>query len=201
MQICVDNVVAGGRLSGEASFERGRVLCQRCSTSGAMVGCVSFDSRRCSRGFVLLLQARWWAAFFVDEVLQWLREWWLVWWRCRWLGEKLSGREKWMRRWRWRKPTDDDDKWSATASKLVVAYGGAAFMQRELGKTMNNDRGSRIGDFNRLYGLDYSKNWGLKWLNGLNERGPKAKGLGADEIIKFGFLGRVIGFSSISTKA
>jgi len=74
-------------------------------------------------------------------------------------------------------------------------------MQRELGKTMNNDRGSRIGDFNRLYGLDYSKNWGLKWLNGLNERGPKAKGLGADEIIKFGFLGRVIGFSSISTKA
>ena len=56
MQICVDDVVAGGRLSGEASCERGRVLCQRCSTPGAVVGCVSFDSRRCSGGFVLLLQ-------------------------------------------------------------------------------------------------------------------------------------------------
>jgi len=56
MQICVDDVVAGGRLSGEASCERGRVLRQRCSTPGAVVGCVSFDSRRCSGGFVLLLQ-------------------------------------------------------------------------------------------------------------------------------------------------
>jgi len=74
-------------------------------------------------------------------------------------------------------------------------------MQRELGKTMNNDRGSRIWDFNRLYGLGYSKNRGLKWLNGLGERGPEAKRGGADEIIKLGFLGRVIGFSSISTEA
>ena len=56
MQICVDDVVAGGRLSGEASCERGRVLRQRCSTPAAVVGCVSFDSRRCSGGFVLLLQ-------------------------------------------------------------------------------------------------------------------------------------------------
>ncbi|QCD93229.1 hypothetical protein DEO72_LG5g1301 [Vigna unguiculata] len=56
MQICVDDVVAGGRLFGEASCERGRVLRQRCSTPGAVVGCVSFDSRRCSGGFVLLLQ-------------------------------------------------------------------------------------------------------------------------------------------------
>ncbi|QCD96452.1 hypothetical protein DEO72_LG6g1155 [Vigna unguiculata] len=56
MQICVDDVVAGGRLSGEASCECGRVLCQRCSTSGAMVSYVSFDSRRCSGGFVLLLR-------------------------------------------------------------------------------------------------------------------------------------------------
>jgi len=66
---------------------------------------------------------------------------------------------------------------------------------------MNNDRGSQIGDFNRLYGLDYSKNRGLKWLNGLSERGLEAKGGGADEIIKLGFLGRVIGFGSISTEA
>ncbi|QCD99325.1 hypothetical protein DEO72_LG7g606 [Vigna unguiculata] len=48
--ICGDDVVAGGRLSGEASCERGRVL------------------------------------------------------RQRWLGEKWSGREKWMRRWRRRNP-------------------------------------------------------------------------------------------------
>jgi len=80
-----------------------------------------------------------------------------------------------MRRWRRRKPTDDDDSWSTTASKLVVADGGATFMQRELGKKMNNDRGLRIGDFNRLHGLGYSKNQGLKWLNGLGERGPEAK--------------------------
>jgi len=38
---------------------------------------------------------------------------------------------------------------------------------RELGKKMNSDWGSRFGDFNRLYGLGYSKNRGLKWLNGL----------------------------------
>ena len=57
-----------------------------------------------------------------------------------------------------------------------MAEGGAAFVQRELGKKMNNDRGSRIGDFNRLYGLGYSKNRGLKWLNGLGERGLEAKG-------------------------
>ena len=141
------------------------------------------------------------AAFFVDEVLQWLREWWLVWWRCKWLREKWSGREKWIRRWRGRKSTDDSGSWSATVSELVVAEGGAAFVQRELGKKMNNDRGSRIGDFNRLYGLGYSKNWGLKWLNDLGERGPEAKGGGADEIIKLEFLGRVIGFGSISTEA
>ena len=60
-------------------------------------------------------------------------------------------------------------------------------MQRELGKKMNNDQGSRIGDFNRLYGL--------------GERGPEDKGGGADEIIKLGFLGRVIGFGFISTEA
>ena len=76
-----------------------------------------------------------------------------------------------------------------------------AFVRRELGKKINNDRGSRIGDFNRLYGLGYLKNRGLKWLNGFGERGPEAKVDGADEIIKLGFLGRVIGFSSISTEA
>jgi len=52
---------------------------------------------------------------------------------------------------------------------------------------MNSDRGSQFGDFNRI--------------NGLGRRGPKAKGGGADEIYKLGFLGRVIGFSSISTEA
>ncbi|QCD86106.1 hypothetical protein DEO72_LG3g627 [Vigna unguiculata] len=56
MQICVDDVVVRGRLFGEASCERGRVLRQRCSTPSAMVGCVSFDSRRCSGGFDLLLR-------------------------------------------------------------------------------------------------------------------------------------------------
>jgi len=106
-----------------------------------------------------------------------------------------------MRRWRQRKPTDGDDSWSATTLELVVAEGGAAFVQRELGKKMNNDRGSRIRDFNQLYGLGYLKNRGLKWLNGLGERGPEAKGGGADEIIKLGFMGRVIGFGSISTEA
>ena len=52
---------------------------------------------------------------------------------------------------------------------------------------MNSDRGSRFGDFNKL--------------NGLGRRGPEAKGGGADEIYKLRFLGRVIGFGSISTKA
>ena len=52
---------------------------------------------------------------------------------------------------------------------------------------MNNDRGSRIGDFNTL--------------NGLGRRGPDAKRGGADEIYKLGFLDRVIGFGSISTEA
>ena len=106
-----------------------------------------------------------------------------------------------MRKWRRRKPTDGDGNWSATASELVVAEGGTTFVQRELGKKMNNDQGSRIGNFNRLYGLGYSMNRGLKWLNSLVERGPKAKMGGVDEIIKLGFLGRVIGFGSISTEA
>jgi len=61
------------------------------------------------------------------------------------------------------------------------------FAQRELGKKMNNDRGSRFGNFNRL--------------NGLGRREPEAKGGGADEIYKLGFLGKVIGFGSISTEA
>ncbi|QCD78904.1 hypothetical protein DEO72_LG1g2542 [Vigna unguiculata] len=56
MQICFDDVVAAGRLSREASCERGRVLRQRCSTPSAVVGCVSFDSRRYSGGFILLLR-------------------------------------------------------------------------------------------------------------------------------------------------
>ena len=47
-----------------------------------------------------------------------------------------------------------------------------------------------LGIFNKLYGLGYSKNRDLKWLNGLDERGPEAKGGGVDEIIKLGFLGR-----------
>ena len=100
MQICVDDIVAGGRLSGEASCERGRVLCQRCSTSGTMVGCISFDSRRCSRGFVLLLRG-------MVDLLR------FSWMRCfngfmngGWSDggagglerNKKSGREKWMRR-------------------------------------------------------------------------------------------------------
>ena len=71
----------------------------------------------------------------------------------------------------------------------------------ELGKKMNSDWGSRFGDFNRFYGFGYSKNRGLKWLNGLGRRGPEAKGGGADENFKLGFLGRVIGFGSISTEA
>jgi len=58
-----------------------------------------------------------------------------------------------------------------------------------------------LGIFNKLYGLGYSKIRGLKWLNGLDERGPEAKGGGVDEIIKLGFLGRVIGFGSILSKA
>jgi len=53
----------------------------------------------------------------------------------------------------------------------------------------------------RLYGLGYSKNRGLKWLNGLSQRGPEAKGGGVDEIFKLGFQGRVIGFGSILTEA
>ena len=72
---------------------------------------------------------------------------------------------------------------------------------KELGKKMNSDWGSRFGDFNRLYGLGYSKNRGLKWLNGLGRRGPEAKGGSADEIFKLGFLSRVIGFGSISNEA
>jgi len=51
---------------------------------------------------------------------------------------------------------------------------------------MNSDRGSRFGDFNRL--------------NGLDRRGLEAKGGGADEIYKLGFLDRVIGFGSISAE-
>jgi len=66
---------------------------------------------------------------------------------------------------------------------------------------MNSDWGSRFGDFNKLYGLSYSKKWGLKWLNGLDWRGLEAKGGDADEIFKLGFLDRVIGFDSISTEA
>jgi len=61
------------------------------------------------------------------------------------------------------------------------------FAQRELGKKMNSDRGSRFGDFTRL--------------NGLGRRGPEAKGGDANEIYKLGFLDRVIGFGSISTEA
>ena len=60
---------------------------------------------------------------------------------------------------------------------------------------------SRFLNPNEPFGLGSIFNRGRKPVFGSGSIPPEAKGGGADENFKLGFLGRVIGFGSISTEA